>query len=365
MISLYWKSQNQNRFSIILIAILSVVLILLVENLQITKEQPYYKDKLTAAKLADRAIRRIQDENRKERRTAALEFDPAKTGLIGLNLSDVTSNVGYLQAKRTSINPNFAAIIVQLLKKANLKEGDIVAVGVSGSFPAMNIATYSALQTLKLKPIIISSATSSQWGANHNDFLWVDMEDLLYRESFFRFKSSVATLGGVEDRALGMTERSKNLLRAGIDRSNIPLLEVQSFTDGIDQRMNIYNKTSNDVKAYINIGGGSLSVGTSIGKKIFKPGLITRIPEGGLGVDSVILRFLQEEIPVINITMVETLAKRYGLPLAPTTIPKPGEGRIFSKNEYNPYLIFISLGILIGALYKFRMKEIRDNELIL
>ena len=93
----------------------------------------------------------------------------------------MTSLPGHLGSKQTSINPNFAAVVVGMLKDAGVQEGDCVAVGCTGSFPAMNVAVYSALETLRARPIVICSAGSSQYGANTPDLLWIDMERLSAR----------------------------------------------------------------------------------------------------------------------------------------------------------------------------------------
>lgn len=363
MIHVYWKSKNHSKFSLILLAILSLGLLGLVENALIEKQQPYYEEKFQAAQLAEKAFHRIRDENERENRILGLEFDPSRSGLIGLNISDVTSNVGSLSAKRTSINPNFAAVIVQLLKQANLKEGDNVAVALSGSFPAMNISVYAAMQTLRLNPTIIASVSSSQWGANHNRFLWLDMESILHQERFFSFRSSAATLGGVEDRALGMSEWGKRNLRQSIERNRVQALEIRDFSQGVEERVNYYAKDRpiTQYKAYINIGGGAISIGTSLGKKLFPSGLIRKIPEGAGKVESVTLRFLEQDIPVINVTGVEKMAKKYGLPLSPKTMPRPGEGKIFAKREYNLYLLGFSLASITSALFLFRKKDIVDQ----
>ena len=103
-------------------------------------------------------------------------YDWSESGLIGQWRSEVTGAYGNLDAKRTSINPNFAAVVVRLLREAQVEPGQVVAVGFSGSFPALNICVCAALEILDLNPVIVSSVSASQWGANHPDFLWVDME---------------------------------------------------------------------------------------------------------------------------------------------------------------------------------------------
>ena len=75
--------------------------------------------------------------------------------------NSVTSLPGKLANKQMTVNPNFAAAIVQMRKDAGVEKGDFVAVGVSGSFPAFNVCTYTALETLRARPIVIGSGASS------------------------------------------------------------------------------------------------------------------------------------------------------------------------------------------------------------
>jgi poly-gamma-glutamate system protein len=369
MKSVYWKNSTNQRSYLIALALLSLLAIFSTEKFRLNQEQPYYTEKMEAAKLAYQSIQRIREENILKNRMNLPEFDPANSGLIGWNLSEVTSNVGSLSAKQTSINPNWAAVWVHYLKKADLRAGDLVAVSLSGSFPALNLALFSALQTLKIQPAIISSATSSQWGANHPDFLWIDWENILYKEGYASFRSGLVTMGGIEDRGLGMTEKSKSLIRVAIRRNSLPLLEPKSFEDSLDQRLKFYDskskQTKKQIKCFINIGGGTIAVGTYLGKKIFRPGYLDRIPEGGLEIDSLILRFLKKDVPVIHFSEIETLAKRHGLPIQPKSIPKYGEGEIFRRSEYNPYLTIFWLVLLTIGLFFFRRKEISDSEIFL
>ena len=136
----------------------------------------------------------------------------------------VTSVLGHLSAKQTSTNPNFAAVLVEMLKEAGVQQGDVVAVGVSGSFPALNICTYAALESLGARPLVISSASASQWGANVPQLMWPDMEHLLLRQKrvdeegkelppVFSIKSIATSIGGNNDEGEGLTEEEiKKLL---------------------------------------------------------------------------------------------------------------------------------------------------------
>jgi poly-gamma-glutamate system protein len=254
------------------------------------------------------------------------EVDPAGSGLIGVAYSPVTSNTGNLISKRTAANPNFAAVMVQMLRDAGVRRGDQVALGVSGSFPGINIAAYAALQTLEVRPLIIVSASASEFGANLPDLLWLDMERILVDRNLFRFRAPAASRGGIDDRGFGMPEQGTALLDAAIERQGLRKVDAESLADAIDLRMQVYDDLAQDkpIRAYVNIGGGTASVGTYIGKKQLKPGVNRTPPRSAGTVDSVMQRFLVRGVPVVHITQIATLANHYGLPVDPKVTPKPG-----------------------------------------
>ncbi len=125
--------------------------------------------------------------------------DPNRTGLIGLEFSPLTTTRGLLPAKRTTTNPEMAALIVHLLKEAGAREGDPVAVGASGSFPGLILATLSATKAMELRPLIIYSLGTSQWGANNPEFHWLQMESCLREAGLFDFSPIAVSLGGERD----------------------------------------------------------------------------------------------------------------------------------------------------------------------
>lgn len=362
MTKLYWRPQGIPRAVLVLIAMVSLVGLLAVEFLQTKRQQPYYNIKLRAAQVALEGMQIIQMERMAREETIDIEVDPAQSGLIGMPMSSVTTVTGWVAAKQTSVNPNFAAVIVEMLKGAGVKKGDTIAVGASGSFPALNICVYAAARVLEVRPIIISSLSASQFGANDPEFLWVDMERVLHESNpdLFPFRTIAASVGGVDDRGLGMSKQGRQALNDAVARNNLTLIKPESFKDSIDKRMAIFAQQagSADIKAYINIGGGTISVGTAVGKRMLQPGLNLRKPIGKGYTDAVMMRFIERGIPVIHLTKIEELATRYGLPLQPTTISAPGEGNVFYRNEYNLYLTWITLLIVLASLYAFVRSEL-------
>lgn len=98
-----------------------------------------------------------------------------------------------------------------------------VAIGASGSWPALNIAVYAAAETLQLRPTVVLSCGSSQYGANSPDMMWVDMERELFDAELISFRATAVSLGGLHDSAAGMAEASRGLMLAAIGRNQVPL----------------------------------------------------------------------------------------------------------------------------------------------
>ena len=74
------------------------------------------------------------------------ENDPNETGLVGSPFSLITTDEGDLDAKLTTLDPNFAAGMVELMDQLGLQKNDTVAVLVTGSMPGANMAVLSALK---------------------------------------------------------------------------------------------------------------------------------------------------------------------------------------------------------------------------
>lgn len=355
---LYWHLSKVSWQVYVLMAFLSIFCLIIVEGFKLELKQPFYEEKLRAAKIMYdglTAIKTYRVTNRKEITFYDDTDDPAHSGMIGLLTSPITSSPGSLQAKRASINPNWAAVLVHMLKKAKVKEGDTIAIGFSGSFPAINLAALSAAEALKLKVLLITSLASSSWGANIPRLTWLDMENILYRNRIISCKSIAASLGGRADKAKGMSREGIEMLQETIRRNNIlPLPNMKTRKENIDTRMSFYQKHAEGkpIAAYINVGHGFISLGGKSAEKLFKPGLnLTQQKCQTLDIDSVMSRFIRQCVPVIHMWPVSTIAQQYQFPLTPTQLPKIGEGKIFRKIVYRNNLVAGVLVFLILSLY--------------
>jgi poly-gamma-glutamate system protein len=352
---IYWRPKGVSMNVLLVIAAIAVAAIATVEAFPERTSEVYLQQMLEASKLADDAIKVLRIERQRRRIPIDPIADPAGSGLIGLAMSEVTSNSGNLLAKQTTANPNWAAVAVQLLREAGIREGDSVAVALSASFPGLNIALYAAMATLRVEPIVISSVSASQWGANHPKFLWPDMERVLYEQGIFPFRSIAASLGGAEDRAAGLSEEGLALLRRSVKRNRLPMIEPENYAESVVERMALYrdNAGGKPLRAYLNVGGGTSSVGTRRSKFAYQPGINRHTPPKAALIDSVMARFLDEGVPVIHFLQVNRMARRFGLPVSPQTPTPVGTGQVFLQRRYNPWLTAGALAIVIASLFLF------------
>jgi poly-gamma-glutamate system protein len=373
----------RSNFVLLFVAVLSLGGFYIVENNKIMRKGKWYDEKLEAARLCQQAGQTIKNFYYGDVEYVDNLNDPNETGLIGYEYSPITSERGSFSAKSTSTNPNFAALVVQFLKELDLKEGDHIAVGMTGSFPALNIAVCAALQTLKLKPVIICSVASSSWGANDPDFTWLDMTKVLSDSGMIHFKPVAASIGASHDIGRGLSLEGVEMIKEAISRNGAEFIYYDSIQDDIARRMEIYDSCvgKNPIKVYINIGGGIASLGsvkngdripTDLNEKI--PTKIFKDKKG------VIYEMAKRGIPVIHMLDIPKLAKVYDLPERPIPMPSPGTGELFESKKYDMAIVtpitLALLAIIIFIVYQdkknvrlgkeiLRAEQKNDNDIML
>ena len=254
--------------------------------------------------------------------------DPNRTGLIGLETSPITTSAGRLEAKRTTTNPNFAALVVSLFHEAGVRRGDAVAVGASSSFPALVIATFSAAKSMGLRPVVISSLGASEWGANIPGFNWTDLEDCLRAAGILDVRPAARAVGGDEDVGRDMSPEGRALLESRIRESGVPFIEEPDLERNVEARMRLYRERAGNrpVKAFVNIGGSWANMGTNAEVLKLRPGLTDDVFVPPPGERGVLQAMAARHVPIIHLLNVKGLCERYGLPWDPRPLPAPGRG---------------------------------------
>jgi len=344
---------------------IALLALIVVENSIHNERQDWYEEKLQAAKLSQEAALYLKNHRLEEGIFIDNINDPNETALIGQESSLITTDRGNIEAKLSSTNPNIAAVIVQYLKDAGVKEGDYVAVGATGSFPALNISVIAALEVLKVKPIFISSVGASDFGANDPYFTWLDMESILNDAGILQTKSVAASIGGGSDLGRGLSSDGRQLILDAIERNNVPLINGDNLLQNIDRRMEIYNTESKGqpIKAYINIGGGIASLGHTVNSELIPSGLTLNMVMHNYPIRGVIIQMGAKGVPIIQLMNLNEILEEHNLPESPVPMPQPGSGGIFIHKKYDLLTTSIATVILIVLIILVYLSERKYHKL--
>ena len=341
---------NSLRAYLVALSVLAVLAMAVAEKLRHPVSARFHDDKLRAARLAALAQRAIQSERWGSDSVIDTVNDPNETGLIGEEFTLITTDRGVIQAKLTSLNPNFAAVVVDYLREAGFRRDDAVAVAVTGSFPALNVAVLAAIESLGGEAVMISSVGASMWGANDPGFCWLDMERFLAEKGIFRTRSVAASLGGGADRGRGLSPEGRRLIREAAGRNGVPLIEEPTLEESIARRLEIYDERAEGRRyaAFINVGGGLGSLGAAENGRLIAPGLNLELGMHNYPRKGAMVRMGERGIPVIHLLDINELAGRNGMPVAPVPLPEVGEGEIFTREEYRIAAVSLVLAIYVG-----------------
>jgi poly-gamma-glutamate system protein len=308
---------------------------------------------LSASTEMQRAINLVRSCREEKSLPFDLKTDPNQTGLIGLKWSALTTTLGQLEAKRTTTNPDFAGLIVYLLRQAGVKRGEAVAIGASSSFPALIIASLAACKALEINPIYIVSLGASQWGANDPRFTWLDIQDCLEEARWLPGLPVALSLGGARDNGPGLEPEAKEMLLRKISERGLKLIHEPDLEKNVALRLNLYETGARGkrIGAFINIGGGWANMGESEEILRLPPGLniIDRTAEQFQGV---VWEMGRRRIPVIHLLYIKGLAEKYGLPWDPEPLPQPGQSGFYrlARSSARHFKLLAITYLLIASL---------------
>lgn len=339
-LKLYW------RFILIFFFLVCSMLILeQTKSLSVRENQTVMLD---ASRRMEQALAALREEKLSRGFKISPIDDPNQTGMIGESYTEITTTLGNLESKRSTTNPNTAAMVADMLTQCKVKRGDTVAVNLSSSFPCLNIAVICALDAMEVKGIIINSVGSSTYGANLPDFTYLDMEHFLLAHQYLSNHTSFFSLGGQDDIGKEMPQDIKDAIISRLTGYGYQFLYYENLEENTKVRHSIYESNESPV-CFINAGGNLLSFGggaelVSAANGIIRPGQ-SKVKGGGL-----IPLFLNEGIPVIHLLNMKGLLPSYGLPFDPSPVPPAGEGGVYESWQYNRLLAFILLVIAILLL---------------
>ncbi len=356
-----WLSVNRRPLILGALAVLALLLQGVLEWTRTPVRQRDYDLKYAAAEKAHEAYMAIRRHRLMDGAAVDLVNDPAGTGLIGPEFSQITNARGDLDAKLTSLNPNWAAVMVDMFRRAGLKPGDPVAVAISGSFPGLNVAVYAALEAMELSSVVVTSVGASMWGANDPSFTWLDMETLFVEERIFHVRSAAASLGGGDDMGRGLSPTGRRLLTDAIERNGVPLLASDHIEDAITARMSLFAERlrGRPCRCYVNVGGGVASLGSSQNKILIPHGLSMTLQAENWPRKGSMVLMADKGVPVIHLLDIVDLAREHGLPIVPDYLAVPGEGDIFVRDSYRLSLAAVFFVVYAGLCALVLAPEVR------
>jgi len=355
----------QKTSTLVGLSFLALGCFILSTNIRTIDVSPSYKEKIEAANLMQKAMSMLKNHRMEESVFIDIENDPNETGLVGSPFSLITTDEGDLDSKLTTLDPNFSAVMVELMYQLGLKDGDTIAVLMTGSMPGANIAVLTACKALGVIPITITSVGASQWGANLVDFTWLDMESILFENGLISSRSIAASIGGRNDMGRLLSPSGRNLIMENINKHDLPLIRKERLADNIEHRMDLYGsiQSINKYDAIVNVGGGVASLGTSFNLRLLPPGVVRRnilqdIVRPG-GIEGVFSKFLKFDVPGLHILNIRPLTQEFKMPFAPIPVPEIGVGSLYAIEKYNIWvagvcLIVVSSSVLAVGIHSKR-----------
>ncbi len=289
------------------------------------------------------------------------DYDVSQTGMLGEEFNTITTTLGSLEAKRTTADPNMAALVVRMLYDAGLKPKDRVCAVFSGSFPALNLAVLSACDAMGIEVAYISSVGASTYGANNALLTFPEMAHRLYREGLLSSDSVMVTAGGDWDVGAGMEARLLSDIKQRVTAAGLLWFEERDFVRNMTAKKRLLDSFEPD--CFVSVGGSLSSLGSgirsdSLGQGLLRPTVGLRLADKQSGL---IERYLAEGLPVLHLLNIRQLVAEYGLPFDPMHIAPAGQSSIFFRLTYDRMAIVLSLAAvcLPVACYGYRQYQAR------
>ncbi len=255
------------------------------------------------------------------------ELDPNGTGLIGPGYAELFTTLGHLEAKRTTTTPDVAAVLAHLLEEAGVGPGDTVAVGASGSFPALLVATLTATEALGAYPSAILSLGASSYGATRAELDLLRVHQLLLERKLVHAVPAAVSLGGSRDRGEDFEPGLRDRLLERLARSGYPVIHETGLRAAVTRRMEVYAAGAAPA-AFVNIGGAAANVGTDPSILGVPPGRVDSLPFPPPDRRGVLHEMAALGVPVVHLLDVRRLALQHGLPWDPVPLPEPASTRL-------------------------------------
>lgn len=320
-----------------------------------------------------RAARLMRDAEARVRRgrtelgwKADRDADPNETGMIGAEYGPYTTSLGNVLAKRTATDPRMAALLARLYREAGAKAGDVVAIGSSGSFPSLTIASIAAAKALDLRPVIVASIGASTWGSNIDGFTTVDLLRWLADSPVSGFTVAGVSLGGDDDIGSELDPDVRAAAEKSIRAAGYTYIAPESLRASVLERLALYDKAAagRRIACYVNAGGNLANMGSGSDILDLQPGRV-EVPTARVPIENrgVLHEMSLRGVPTIHLLNLKGLTARYDLPWDPSPLFNPDAPGREGDQAAAPlaaaiYLIFVIL-VVVAACLTRRLRRAR------
>ncbi|MCR5826330.1 MAG: poly-gamma-glutamate system protein [Oscillospiraceae bacterium] len=316
-----------------------------------------YAEKLDAAARMQACMDRVREY--KEALGLGVSADDLRgTGMIGEPYTFITTTSGALEAKRTTADPDMAALVVQLLHEAGVRAGDTVGAGFSGSFPAMNLAVLCACAAMDVRVVCIASVGASTYGANQPELTYPDMALRLAADGLIPLPDAFS-MGGWRDCGLDMDPELAAQIRARLEASGVPMLYEEDFAANLAARRQLY-ADKGPISCFIGVGGNLSTIGQgedTVPYGLVPPQTVKRTDAGS----GLLELYNAEGLPVLHLLNIKRLVADYGLPYDPQQPTVPGESAVYHTKRFPPAAAVLGLCGALALLAHGRAKRREED----
>ena len=356
------KNLTEGKLRLYLLLLAAALSVYFAVAVRAGMEQVYAPERNTMLDAAQR-MKRCMDEIKALKAARGIPLDPSEdvhqTGLLGTSYTLITTTLGSLEAKRTTANPDMAALCVKLFTQAGVRPGDRVGCSFSGSFPALNLASVCALDAIGARAVYMSSIGASTYGANQAELTSPEMLHHLYARGLLTQDCALVTMGGHEDLGLDMNiagfpgddEAFSAMLRR-LDEAGLTATRIEPLEENIRRRMELLG----EIDCFVNVGSNvtaTRNLGSALGCGVLRRPFEMRVsPEDGL-----VLQYLSQNVPVVHLLDVKTLCAQNGLPFDPATLSIPGSAAIYMTTKAPLGTLLLGLGLVVLLLVLMRFSK--------
>ena len=314
-----------------------------------------YADEMEAAATLHRQVVAAVRAERLRRGYALSEEDSLGLGLMGTQISSITTSLGSVEAKRTAQLSDFAALTLRYLHEAGVKGGDRIGACFSASFPGIDLAVLCAAEVMGLDISYSVSVGASNYGANLPGYVLPEMILTAWEEGLLSTLPDLITLGGDLDAGMNMLgyalgdEADVREIEEMMARLEAQGLKLTFYDEGYEADVRDRMARMGDIAAFVNVGGNILGLGNTDGAVNFGQGLLPRSEAKITERSGLVERYLHLGVPTVHFLNVKQLCAETGIPFDPAAEPAVGtSGPYFVRSYSRPAIVGVLL-IAFGA----------------